>query len=91
MFRTPSGILVLLFCCVIANGIIRGGSKVTSYFQLAKSEKVLAETVANLEKENADIALEIKKLRESPEYARKVLRDKYHVTDKDEKMILLDQ
>jgi cell division protein FtsB len=70
---------------VILNlGILRGESSIENYFELNESKKILLKTVENLEKENEVLNEEIMKLKESPSYARKVLRDKYHVTEPDE-------
>ena len=43
--------------------------------------------MTELETENANLAAEIERIKESKSYARKVLRDKYHVTDDDEKIV----
>jgi cell division protein FtsB len=47
----------------------------------------LQERVSELEAENASLSQEILRIKESKSYARKVLRDKYHVTDDDEKIV----
>lgn len=80
-------ILFLMGMITLGFGIIRGESSIRTYFELKKSRKVLAETVQALKSQNSNIALEIDKIKTSPEYARKVLRDKYHVTDENEKII----
>lgn len=80
-------ILFLMGMITLGFGIIRGESSIRSYFELKKSRKVLEETVHALQAQNNNIALEIDKIKSSPEYARKVLRDKYHVTDENEKII----
>jgi cell division protein FtsB len=72
---------------VLGLGMMRGESSVHSYFELHKSRDVLQQTVTSLEKENAAISEEIVRLKKSPSYARKVLRDKYHVTDEDEDIV----
>ena len=78
----------LVAAAIVLNiGIVRGESSVHQYFELQKSKVLLAETVEHLEDHNDYIEGEISKLRESPEYARKVLKDKYHVTDDNEKII----
>jgi len=72
---------------VIGIGMVRGESSFTTYFELKRSKEILGKTVNNLEAENRDLSQEIDKIRKSKEYARKVLRDKYHVTDPDESII----
>jgi cell division protein FtsB len=82
-------ILLFFGIIVIGVGVFRGENSIVTYFELRDSQKVLEETVLNLGKETADLELEITKLRKSPDYALKVLRDKYHVTEENEKMIFL--
>lgn len=72
---------------MLGAGMLRGQSSVEGYFELKESRGVLSETVERLRKENADLANEIMRIKESPSYARKVLRDKYHVTDPDEDIV----
>lgn len=72
---------------VLAVGIMRGESSVRNYFDMQKSREVLSATVGSLEKENAELSEEIQRLKQSPSYAKKVLRDKYHVTDEDEDIV----
>lgn len=55
--------------------------------ELQKSQGILEKTVHNLESENATLNQEIMKLKDSPKYAKKILRDKYHVTEQDENII----
>jgi cell division protein FtsB len=43
--------------------------------------------VDKLKTDNQELSEEIRKIKSSPAYARKVLRDKYHVTDANEKII----
>jgi len=87
---TPKKMLFVLVGAgaVILNlGIWRGDSSIDSYLELEKSEDILMHTVETLEAENAALNLEIRKLQESPNYAKKVLRDKYHVTEPNEDII----
>ena len=94
----PTGIAALLLergigflygfaTLVIVVGIFRGETSVGKYFSLTKSRIILEETVNHLKSENEHLAEEISKITESKTYARKVLREKYHVTDDDEKII----
>lgn len=80
-FVLGSTLLVLLL------GSIRGDHTLAQFFDLRKSRVVLKKTVQSLEAETAALASEIQKISESPNYARKVLREKYHVTDNNEKII----
>lgn len=72
---------------VIFIGIVRGDTSIARYFSLKKSQKILEETVSALKEENKNLANEINQIKESKAYARKVLREKYHVTDEGEKII----
>jgi cell division protein FtsB len=81
------GFLYCFATVVIMNGIFRGETSVARYFSLSKSKTILEETVAGLKKENLHLREEINRINESAAYARKILREKYHVTDEDEKII----
>jgi cell division protein FtsB len=72
---------------VIALGVARGDTSLSRYWQLKKSRAVLEKAVDDLRRENAALADEIVRLKESPSYAKKVLRDKYHVTEPDEDIV----
>jgi cell division protein FtsB len=72
---------------VLTIGVLRGEHSIANYFELRQSREVLGKTVAGLQNENSDLSKEIVKLKKSKGYARKVLRDKYHITDDDEKII----
>lgn len=82
-----AGFLYLFATAVITIGIMRGETSIGRYFSLAKSKTILQEAVTELETENTNLATEIERIKESKSYARKVLRDKYHVTDDDEKIV----
>jgi cell division protein FtsB len=72
---------------VIVIGVLRGQTSIASYFSLMKSKGILESTVDGLRAENARLSDEITRIRESKSYARKVLREKYHVTEDGEKII----
>ncbi|MEZ4743613.1 MAG: septum formation initiator family protein [Bdellovibrionota bacterium] len=72
---------------VILIGLFRGEHSIASYFALRESQTVLAEAVDKLKQENSGLEQEILKLKKSKSYAKKVLRDKYHITDEGEKII----
>lgn len=79
--------LVLAGIVIINVGMVRGSSSMASYSELTKSRDVMRTTVKGLRKENESLNDEIQRLLRSPSYARKVLRDKYHVTDPDEGIV----
>lgn len=82
-----AGFLYGFATVVISIGVFRGETSIARYFSLTKSKHILEERVAEIEAENAGLSQEILRIKESKSYARKVLRDKYHVTDDDEKII----
>lgn len=72
---------------VLGLGLLRGEKNILAYFELKDSEELLLQTVQKLEQENQKLTHEIDKIRKSPHYARKVLREKYHVTEPGESII----
>ena len=72
---------------VLLIGTLRGEGSVFDYFKLRTSLVILEETIHKIEETNTQLNTEIFKIKKSPDYARKVLRDKYHITDSDEKII----
>ena len=88
-FVPGGGVAALLVAgfAVVSLGLLRGSSSIAGYFALKKSDAVLQQTVANLKKENEDLSNEILRIKSSPSYAQKVLRDKYHVTEPDEDIV----
>lgn len=80
----------IVFCLtlvVLMIGTLRGEVSIMDYFKLRKSLDILEGTVEKLKTDNQDLSEEIRKIKSSPAYARKVLRDKYHVTEANEKII----
>lgn len=76
------------FTFIVMNiGIFRGPSGVNDFLELEKSREVLSRAVDNLRIENEGITEEIARIKNSPSYAKKILRDKYHVTEVDEDII----
>ncbi len=87
---TPRVLLTPVLCyaaVVLAIGIFRGDHSIGRYFELRESREILTKTVGDLQSENTALSKEIVKLKQSKGYARKVLRDKFHITDEDEKII----
>lgn len=76
--------MLAAFALVLGIGILRGESSMENYIKLRKTRDILEKTVKNLETENRYLSQEIVKLQKSKSYARKVLRDKYHLTEQDE-------
>ncbi len=72
---------------VLAVGMVRGESSISSYIELRQSHAVMVETVKGLSNKNIKLINEISKIRKSPKYARKVLRDKYHITEEGERIV----
>lgn len=85
----PLGVRIIysLMIIVLLVGTLRGEGSVLDFFKLNKSLGVLETTIDRLHASNQALSEEIRKIKNSPAYARKVLRDKYHVTDTDEKII----
>ena len=84
-----NGIRLLLWTAsiVLVYGSIRGDNTVTKYFALSDSLSLLSQTVADIQGNVDHLQLEIHKLENSPHYARKVLRDKFHTTEENESII----
>jgi hypothetical protein len=76
---------------VLVIGIFRGRSSVGAYFKLKDSARKLEVAVSSLQTGNSELRSEIERIRSSGNYARKVLRDKYHVTDSDEKIMFFTE
>ncbi len=85
----PALFKVWLLCAVfvLAMGIIRGEGGIETYFALEKSRNRLMETVHKLKKETDDLEDEIRKIKTSKTYAKRVFKDKYHATDTSESII----
>lgn len=76
---------------MLANGVLRGSQSVQNYFELRSNLDIMESTVDSLKGQNEELKKEIHKLKTSPDYARKVLRDKYHVTDPGERIIFFSE
>jgi cell division protein FtsB len=87
LLRKCPEFLLIWATVVFTVGMFRGQTSVSKYLALKDSEIVLKKVVATIENDNAVLSKEIHKLKESRDYARKVLRDRYHVTESDEKII----
>jgi cell division protein FtsB len=87
LLERGAGFLYCFASVVIVIGVLRGDTSIARYFSLSKSKYILEETVAALKAENEHLANEIHMIKESKAYARKILREKYHVTEDGEKII----
>lgn len=87
LLERGAGFLYAFATIVILIGVVRGETSIARYFSLSKSKYILEETVAALKAENEHLANEIHMIKESKSYARKILREKYHVTEDGEKII----
>lgn len=76
---------------VLNFGIWRGSTGPSNYLALRDSRDLLKGTVSQLRDENGKLSAEILRLKQSPGYARKVLRDRYHVTEKDENIVFFSE
>ena len=80
--------LLLIFGIVVLGvGIVRGHSSLTHKYRLERSAAVLRQQLDQLQAENKTLADEINKIKNSPSYARKVLRDRYHLTENNENIL----
>lgn len=80
----------LIYCLtliVLLIGTLRGDGSILDFFKLKKSLALLEDSIDKIEHSNQELSEEIRKIKDSPDYARKVLRDKYHVTEANEKII----
>jgi cell division protein FtsB len=77
------GILVTIF------GIFNGEVGYKEFRELQKSKVILEKAVEGLEKNVSSLEYEIKKIKNSPAYAKRVLKDKYHYKDAGEELIFL--
>ncbi len=82
---------LLAAAAVLVLGMARGESGIANWRSLKKSRDVLQTTVDGIKDENRALQDEIMRLKESPSYARKVLRDKYHVTDEGEDIVFFPE
>ena len=75
---------------VISTAIIRGGTPVKAYFQLRQSRDILQRSNQDLVRENSALSLEIEKIEQSSSYAKRLLKEKYHVLEPGEKIVFFE-
>ncbi len=85
--RTLVNVCFVLGLMVTFFGVFNGDVSYSNYQELKKSKSILAKAVADLESRSQMFSLEIDKLKKSPAYATRVLKDKYHYRDGDEQLI----
>ena len=83
---------LVLFVCVVTIALLvvdvfRGEQPLMNYFALRHSAEILQDTNKKLLTEITDLRDEIRKIRGSRDYAQKVLRDKYHLLEANEKIV----
>jgi cell division protein FtsB len=71
-------------------GITRGNNNALVYYQLRDKKLSLQSRILEITKSNTTTTLEIARIKEFPEYARRNLKDKYHSTEKGEKLVFID-
>lgn len=73
--------------CVISIGVVRGPTGFARYRDLRMSEARLETTLEQLRGEARSLESEIQRITSSPAYARKILRDKFHVIGDNERIV----
>lgn len=83
---------ILTFFCVLVLGIgtMRGEQSIENYTQLKKSRDALQQRITTLQNETQNYRKEIQKIVKSKSYAKKILRDRYHVLEEDESIIFFE-
>ena len=80
--------LVLGFGLVVLSvGMLRGKTPVNAFFQLRESRDVLVASNSDLANENHKLKDEIRKIEQSASYAKRLLKDKYHIIEPGEKIV----
>ena len=80
-------IIVLMSISVLLVGIFRGENPYKRYWELIDSKIILQDAVEDLSTDVDHLTLEIKRIEKSPSYARRVFRDKYHITEENESIV----
>lgn len=82
--------IIIAFSAILLVGIVRGSIDTLRYFDLKKSFNELKQATHNLRKENQEIELEVHKIKTSPQYAKKILKDRFHMTEDNENIVFLE-
>ena len=80
-------VLLVVVVAILLFGTARGEKSFAKYFDLKRSKDVLYQSITSLRTENQKLGEEIAKIKNSPEYAQKILRDRYHVKEQNENII----
>jgi cell division protein FtsB len=83
--------ITTLFLFSVLSSSFTGEQKIFSYLNLKKSFNQLTDIVLELEDKIEKVEHEIEKIEKSKEYVKKVLKDKYHITDTNERIILFSE
>lgn len=90
-YVTIAHLLTVFFYTVLMIGILRGERSLSDYLALKHKRQVLQTAVDSLTDEIHHLSSEIHRIEHSPEYAKRILRDKYHILGNGEQMILFDK
>ena len=80
-------ILIGLGLYSVVLSTLRGSGELFKYMSLQKNFHSLEMSIANLRLEAEELENEIHRITNSKEYAKKVFRDKYHITNKGESIM----
>ncbi len=84
--------VLLLYGALVLNiGLFRGEIGINKFFELNDSKTYLIDTIENIRTENKNLTDEINKILESQSYAKKVLKEKYHIKNANEEIIFLTE
>jgi cell division protein FtsB len=83
--------LIFLTASLLAWGTFHGETSFADYFFLKEKRDLYKKKIQALEAETQSIALEIERVEGSEAYAKKILKDKYHVLADGEKVLLFSE
>ena len=85
----PNILLYLIFlgALLLVVSSVRGGGGLFHYLNLQKSKAILSITIEELKAEIKAMEKEIDRIESSKSYALRILKDKYHLTTKDEEVL----
>ena len=83
--------LLFLGSFILCTNFWQGKTSLSDYFELKKSQKNLEETVTKLKFEIKDLEAELYKIKSSRDYARKILKDRYHLTSENERILFFEE
>ena len=74
-------------CATIGSKLYQRGGGLFHYLNLQKSKAILSITIEELKAEIKAMEKEIDRIESSKSYALRILKDKYHLTTKDEEVL----